>query len=261
MARLLGHGLRLLQGVAVGSDSARNSPTYWGIIERMIEIIPAILPISYRDLEDKLSRVRGLTRVVQIDVCDGFFVPSRTFPYTERDFFELILKEEETLPFWEEFDFELDLMVNESKKASGEWVQAGASRIIVHIESPDDRDALEALQPLRDTYATAVDVALAISLDTPIEKLETLAGYGSAIQCMGIAKIGLQGQPQDARIYERIKEIKRLYPVHSIAVDGGVTIESARRLVDAGATRLVVGSALFEGDIEQNFDAFLTATS
>lgn len=234
------------------------------IIKEMIEIIPAILPSSYRDLEDKLMRVRGLTRSVQIDVCDGFFVPSKTFPYTssaDKEQFEQILAEEDTMPFWEEFDFELDLMVNESKKVSEEWVRAGASRIIIHIESPDDRGALEALQPLRDTYATAVDVVLAISLDTPIEKLETLAHLGSGIQCMGIARVGMQGQTLDSRVYEKVKEIKRLYPEHVVSVDGGVTVLNAKALVDAGATRLAAGSALFDGDIEQNFDAFITATS
>lgn len=230
----------------------------------MIEIIPAILPSSYRDLEDKLMRVRGLSRNVQIDICDGFFVPSKTFPYTssaDKKQFEQILAEEETLPFWEEFDFELDLMVQESKKVSEEWVRAGASRIIVHIESPDDRGALEALQPLRDTYATAVDVALAISLDTPIEKLDSLASFGSTIQCMGIARIGMQGQLLDDRIFERVKEVRRLYPEHVVSVDGGVEIENAKALVDAGATRLVAGSALFDGDFEQNLDAFLAQTT
>jgi ribulose-phosphate 3-epimerase len=117
------------------------------------------------------------------------------------------------------------------------------------------------LQPLRDTYATAVDVALAIHLDTPIEKLETVADLGSTIQCMGIAHIGMQGQPADERVYERVREVKRLYPNHVISVDGGVRKENARALVEAGAGRLVVGSALFEGDIEENFDAFIAATT
>lgn len=227
----------------------------------MVEIIPAILPVSYRDLEDSLMRVRGLTRAVQIDVCDGFFVPSKTFPYTDKETFAQILAEEETLPFWEEFDFEIDLMVNGARVASDEWVKAGASRIIVHVESPDDRDALTSLQPLRDTYATSVDVALAISLDTPISKLETLAVLGSTIQCMGIASIGFQGQALDARVYEKIKEIARLYPKHIIAVDGGVNKDTAVALVDAGATRLVVGSALFSGDIVENYDTLMSLVS
>lgn len=243
-----------------GGQSAGDSNVVPGckcaIIRQMVEIIPAILPTSYRDLEDHLMKVRGLTRTVQIDVCDGFFVPTKTFPYTDKEIFAQILAEEETLPFWEEFDFELDLMVRESKTAAEDWVKAGAARIIIHIESPDDRAALLALQPLRDTYATAVDVALAINLDTEIEKLETLATLGSTIQCMGIAKIGMQGQPFDERAYERVKEIKRLYPEHVVSVDGGVRVENAKALVEAGATRLIVGSALFEGNVEDNFRAF-----
>ncbi|MBY0294117.1 hypothetical protein K2Q08_02175 [Patescibacteria group bacterium] len=226
-----------------------------------MEIVPAILPTSSRDLESHLLRVRGITRSVQIDVCDGFFVPSKTFPYTEKDFFAQILAEEETLPFWEDFDFELDLMVNESKNASADWVTAGASRIIVHIESPDDKLALVALQPLRDTYATAVDVAVAINLDTPIERLEPLSDLVSTIQCMGIVKIGIQGQPLDDRIYDRVAEVRRLYPEHVISVDGGVRIENAKALKEAGATRLVVGSALFEGSVEDNYEALLSELS
>ncbi len=221
-----------------------------------VEIIPAILPKSFRELTEHLELLRGVTRMVQIDVCDGLFVPSKTFPYIDREAFEPILLQEVGLPLWEDFDFEIDLMVNDSQKDSQEWVRAGASRIVIHIESPDDRKALEALQPLRDTYATAVEVVLAIDLATPIERLESLVPLGSAIQCMGIAHDGFQGQPFDKRAYERVAEIKKLYPEHAISVDGGVNFEDAKKLIDAGATRLIVGSALFEGDARENYNKF-----
>lgn len=221
-----------------------------------IEIIPAVLPKSFDDLTEHLSLVRGLCRTVQIDVVDGQFAPNKTWPFLERESFERIRLQEETMPWWEEFDFEIDLMVNDSKIASQEWVEAGASRVLIHVESPDDRGALMALQPLRDTYGPHVEVGLAISFTTPLEKLETLAELGTSIQLMGIGQIGFQGSTLEDGIYERIRQVKAKYPEHTIAVDGGVTLENAPRLLEAGAQRLVVGSHIFEGDVAENIAAF-----
>jgi ribulose-phosphate 3-epimerase len=225
----------------------------------VVEIIPAILPKSFSELEQSLFLVRGLAKVVQIDICDGLFVPSSTVPYTDRARFDRILKQEEGMPSWEDFDFEMDLMVNDSAKAADEWVRAGASRILIHIESPDDRAALEKLQPLRDEYGVSIDIGLAISLDTPLERLETLASFGSTIQSMGIAKVGYQGEALDERVFDRISELARLYPQHVISVDGGVTLENAPKLASAGARRLVVGSHLFSGNVEENYRNFKKA--
>ena len=218
----------------------------------MIEIIPAILPKSYLDLEDHLARVQGVTKAVQIDVVDGIFAPNTTWPYVGRDSFETILSEENGLPFWEDFDFEIDLMVQNSKDAALEWIRAGASKIIIHIESPDDRGALEAIQDVR-TGEVPVEVILAISQETPVEKLETLAHLASGIQVMGIDHIGFQGEPFDVHTYEKLRTLKEKYPNHALSVDGAVTQDNAKALIDAGATRFVVGSAIWSGDAKDNY--------
>ena len=214
-----------------------------------VEIIPAPLPKSLADLEEHLERVKGLAEWVQIDVADGIFVPNTTWPYTDRADFETILAEKEGLPFWEEFDFEVDLMVTHALQDAKEWVQAGAARIIVHIESEDASLALEALQPMRAVGgAPGVEVAVALSLDTPTQKLESFIPLADSIQVMSIARIGFQGEPFDERAIARVRQLKEMYPDHAIGVDGGVSLENARALVDAGASRLAVGSALFEAD-------------
>lgn len=227
-----------------------------------VEIIPAILPKSFNGLEGNLSRIRGVARAVQIDVCDGVFVPNTTWPYADRAVFETIISEKEGLPFWEDFDFEIDLMVQFAKADALEWVQAGAARIIVHVESEDAHDALEALQEFRSLDGgPGIEVALAISLDTPIEKLESLVQYGSEIQVMGIARIGFQGELFDERAIARVRELKQLYPDFTIGVDGGVTLGIVGVLVEAGATRIAVGSALFTGDAAENYNMFTTAVA
>lgn len=221
-----------------------------------IKIIPAILPKSLDGLEGNLSRIRSVASTVQVDICDGLFVPNTTWPYTERASFETILSEKEGLPFWEDFDYEIDLMVKESLPDAREWIQAGASTIIIHVESDDDRGALEALQEFRARDGgPGTTLALALSLDTPIEKLESLTDLVDELQVMGIARIGFQGEPFDSRALDRIRELHAKYSSHTIGVDGGVTRDNIRVLIDAGATKLVAGSSIFTGDAQENYAA------
>ncbi len=82
------------------------------------------MPTSFADLEEKLSFVAGLTPLVQIDVMDGRLTSKKTWPYifTELDKnFGSILREEEGFPFWNDVDFEVDLMVKEPEKIWRDW--------------------------------------------------------------------------------------------------------------------------------------------
>ena len=74
---------------------------------------------------------------------------------------------------------------------------------------------------------------------------------------MGIAKIGFQGEPFDERVLEKIKDFRDEYVDVTISVDGGVSLESAPRLVEAGVNRFVVGSALWQSnDFEEKINKF-----
>ncbi len=207
------------------------------------EIIPAILPKDFAELEDKISFVLGSVKTVQIDVCDGQFVPNSSWPYRKHDqTFDKILKEEEGLPGWEKLNFEIDLMVNKPEDVVENWVIAGASRLIIHVESKGD--IAKALELVKDK----VEVGLALNVETPLEVLEPFVAGISFLQCMGIDKIGFQGQEFDAKVIGKIKEIKMKYPDMIVSVDGGISLENAKNLIEAGADRLVVGSAIFEAE-------------
>lgn len=205
-----------------------------------IEIIPAIMPMTYEELEDQVSLVTGFVGTVQIDVCDGQFVPNATWPYRKHDdTFEKLVREEVGLPGWEDLNFEIDLMANRPEERMDDWIQAGASRLILHVESKGfSADTLAKL-------AGRIDVGIALSEETSID---TIAGYReniSFIQLMGIDRIGFQHQPFDDKVIGRVKEARLKYPGLPISVDGGVSLDNAQALIDAGADRLVVGSAIF----------------
>lgn len=224
----------------------------------MIEIIPAIMPSSFLDLETKAGEVQTLVPLVQIDVMDGKFVKSKSWPYREagnanEEHFQAMMSQDETLPYFDELDYEIDLMILEPEKHIDEWLPLGASRLIFHIESIADQEAFWAhdiwKEGARDIGGQKViEAGLAINPDTSLDAILSHIPKVDFVQVMGIAKIGYQGEPFDERCLEMINKIRASYPNLPISVDGGVSLLTAPLLKDAGATRLVSGSAIFGSD-------------
>ncbi|HEY9583601.1 MAG TPA: hypothetical protein VJI66_01395 [Candidatus Paceibacterota bacterium] len=206
-----------------------------------MEIIPAILPKTFSEIEEKIKSIKGLADLVQIDICDGKFVPNITWPYVKVDQnFESILREERGMPEWEKIDYEFDLMIeNPTEDDARKWLSAGAEKVILHYESSED------LTPVISILNGLVEIGLAIDLKTSIEKIKKYADKIQYIQCMGIKKVGFQRQKLDPKVADKVKEIKNTFSNLKVQVDGGVTLENASVLKHAGVDTLVVGSALF----------------
>jgi ribulose-phosphate 3-epimerase len=226
-----------------------------------IEVLPAIIPESYEDLTCKMSQVKGIVKLVQVDVCDGRFVPSKSWPYVGdyEGHFEKITTEEEGFPFWENMDFEADMMVKNPEEVAEKWIEAGAKALVLHIESTPKM--LDLVKDLRKTYGYSGDsivpleIGIAIGIDTPNKVLDVFLEKNSEgraladfVQFMGIKKIGYQGQPFDDTVLEKIADLRKKYPTVTISVDGGVNFDTYKDLVEAGANKLISGSALYESD-------------
>lgn len=225
---------------------------------KIMEIIPAILPQDFQEIEEKVALIKGLAKTVQIDICDGHFVPSKTWPYVgDNGEFEKIISEEEGMPGWKELDYEFDLMINNPEKEVEKYVSLGASRIILHAEAKGDIG--KAIQILN----SKVEVGMALNIDTPIsiigeKRFEIKEGSLQFIQLMGIDHIGYQGQNFDPKVIEKIKQIKKMCPDYPVSIDGGVSLETAKELTEAGANRLVVGSAIFQSEnIKETIESLL----
>jgi len=236
----------------------------------MTEIIPAIIPESFEDLKDKMALVSHLTKIVQIDVCDGKFVPSKSWPYVgdHEAMYRRITGEEEGFPFWESLDFEADLMVLNPEDIFEDWVRAGAKRIVLHVES--SKKMLESLKEIRKKYGYlgdstfGIEIGLALNINTPNETLyeyltpnENGRSLADFVQFMGIDEIGYQHQSFDERVLGKIHDLRQKYSDVIISVDGGVSLEDAPDLLSAGANRLISGSAIFESeDIKETIEEF-----
>jgi len=217
-----------------------------------MQIIPAILPKDFKDLEGHVAQVKGLVSLVQIDICDGQFTPQASWPYRKHDSnFDAITKEDRGLPFWEEVEYEFDLMVNKPEDVVLDYVVAGASRIVLHVEAKGN--ILEAIEKLKGK----VEIGLALNIDTSLDVLEAYKNKIQYIQLMGIDNVGFQGQAFDEKVIAKIKEVKEKYPGVLVQIDGGVNQETAPLLKAAGADRLIIGSAIFESEnIVQTIEEF-----
>ena len=217
-----------------------------------IEIIPALMPKSFTELRELTERFVGLVETVQLDVMDGIFVPEKSWPYSEdKNELRELVGGHDTIPFWEDIDFEADLMIQNPEEEIGNWISCGASRIIVHIESVRHMDFI--IEEVQGSIAGKqedenleknIEIGVALNINTPNTVIEPFIRSINFIQCMGIAKIGYQGQPFDSRVVAKIEDLRERYPDVTISVDGGVNFESAPKLIAAGVTRLVSGSTI-----------------
>ena len=230
----------------------------------MTEITPAILIDDIGELNEKLAKFVNITNIVQIDICDGKFVPSISWPMHQRDkeSVQFILEEEQGLPFWQSLDFEFDLMVKNAHKQFDFFMMFGIKKVVFHLEAEteteqDEESFKEFLESLDPYFKDNIEIGLAINTTTSIDRLEPFINYIDFIQCMGIERIGFQKEPFDERVLNQIKNLKEKYPEIKISVDGSVNKNTAPLLLEAGADRLVIGSALLESyDIKETIKDF-----
>jgi ribulose-phosphate 3-epimerase len=229
----------------------------------MIEIIPAVMPTSTTDLQTKLAQVAGHAPVVQVDIMDGKFVEHVSWPYTEdEEYFQEILNEDNGLPYWDQFDFEVDLMIAQPENAIDDWISAGVRRLVVHQESTENLDSL--LIKFRERFPKNeqpdvfdCEIGVAQNMATPVESLFPFLNQVDFVQFMGIDVIGEQGNAFDEKVLEKIKKLREYAPNTIISIDGGVSLDTAPALVAAGVSRLVVGSAIFGSeDIPETIKEF-----
>jgi ribulose-phosphate 3-epimerase len=213
-----------------------------------MNIIPAILPASYRAIENGVEKVHNAVDTIQIDFVDGHFAPNRTWWFNNKDEDQLkaLLAQDYGMPEWEHMNYEFDLMVKDPLEHIDTFVALGPSKIIFHIESLDETQMVPYFEHLPTVVKDLMTYGIAIGIDTDPALLAPYTDYIDTIQCMGISQVGYQGQPFDPRVLEQIKKVRALFPDKKISVDGGVTRDSAVLLAQAGVDALVVGSMVFQ---------------
>jgi len=217
-----------------------------------MEIIPAIMPTSYRDIEQKIEKIIESVKTVQLDLMDGKYVNSKTWPFNDLNgsSWHSILNEEHGMPGWESLDYELDLMMEDVPKYWEDLVRIGPSRVIFHFPKNNEKkeEFKKFILNLDQFYKYEIELGVAYEHGDDIKDILDIKDDIKFVQCMGIDHVGVQGAQFDETVFERIQKIKDNLPETDITIDGSVNFNTIGDLYDAGASRFVVGSAVFNNE-------------
>jgi ribulose-phosphate 3-epimerase len=99
--------------------------------------------------------------------------------------------------------------------------------------------------------AKNIEIGLAVNPQTPLKLVEDYLLDINVLLIMAIEP-GAQGQPFISSTYDKVKEAAGMFEL--IAVDGGVNDQTAPLLVQSGAQKLIIGSYLQKGDIDESLE-------
>ena len=204
-------------------------------------IAPSILSADFSQLGNDIDMLnRSSAEWVHVDVMDGVFVPNISFGFPIMS----VLKKCSAKPL------DVHLMITHPEKYVERFVDAGAFSVGFHLEAVDD--PLPILRSIRNKGAKT---CLTINPDIAVERLVPYLEHVDMVLLMTVNP-GFGGQKFIEHSIEKVKELRRLITEtgsHAlIEVDGGVTFDTAPRLVKAGVDVLVSGNTVFSApDPEQ----------
>ena len=201
-------------------------------------IAPSILSADFSDLKTDIQMVNeSEADWFHVDIMDGVFVPNISFGMP-------VLK---SINQYATKTLDVHLMIVNPEKYIEKFAELGSDILTIHYEVSKDTLA-ESLKAIKNNGMKA---GLAINPDTDISVLEKYIKEIDLVCVMGVFP-GFSGQAFIEATYNRCKAVKELINKHKsgtlIEVDGGVTLDNAKKLIECGADVLVSGSHVFKAE-------------
>ena len=200
-------------------------------------IAPSMLSCDFGKLEDEIEMVnKSEAGWFHLDIMDGLFVPNITFgtPILE------VFKKNATK------HLDAHLMIVNPENYIEKFASLGANTITVHFEACDNL-----LNTINQIKKLNLKAGVAINPNTDVSKLDSLISEIDLICLMSVFP-GFSGQKFIPETYGRLEKLKKIITDKNseaiIQIDGGVSIDNAKKLVSLGADVLVAGSFVFNSE-------------
>ena len=198
------------------------------------KVAPSVLAADFRNLRDEIEMV-NLSQAdwFHLDVMDGRFVPNISFGMLVIE----AIKKMATKPL------DVHLMIVEPEKYIEQFRAAGADVITVHYEAcPHLHRTLEQIR------ATGSKAGVALNPHTPVSVLEDVLEMTDLV-CLMSVNPGFGGQKFIYQTLPKVKKLREMLDERNVStlieIDGGVGLQNAESLLQAGADVLVAGSSVF----------------
>ena len=200
-------------------------------------IAPSMLSCDFGKLEDEIEMVnQSEAGWFHLDVMDGVFVPNITFGTPILEVFKKYATKH----------LDAHLMIVNPENYIEKFASLGANTITVHYEACDNlQNTINQIKKLN------VKAGVAINPDTDVSVLYSLINEIDLICLMSVFP-GFSGQKFIPDTFERLEKLKKIITDKNsqamIQIDGGVSIDNAKKLVSLGADILVAGSFVFKSE-------------
>jgi len=195
-----------------------------------MKLIPTINEESFEEIKRKIEIITPFTDWIQIDVCNNTFAPRMTWNNPQ-----------DLLTIDTNLNIEIHLMIENPENVLDEWYKIPqVKRMIIHYEATDN---VEKNIEIAQKYGK--ELGLAIGPETSWELLTKYFDRINFIQLLAVNP-GLAGQEFNLRILDKIKTLKENKNNVIIEIDGGVNLNVAKLVKEAGANIINSSSFIFK---------------